>query len=305
MRMRIMVLGADSLLGQALQQQAAAEGIVMDAIHCPAHGWQAEQLKGWFEQYKPDAVINLAFYHPHFQLGSNEGQGLALQRSFSQQLITLCKHNDTLLFLLSSARVFDGLKSTAYTEKDALAPGDALGQLHVDLERQLREHCKRHVLLRLSWVLDSSADGQLARLLEQLHSQQPVRLAEEWRGNPTPVADAARVMLAMLKQLDCAAPLYGIYHYGSGEASSWISFAKSLAQELMAAKRLDHDPVIRSVPFDQQLDSAWEPQNAVLASRHLLMAFGIKPRSWRAQLPELLSLTGTPAPANGKNKNGR
>tara|TARA_R110001599_G_scaffold65608_2_gene184917 strand:- start:3467 stop:4339 length:873 start_codon:yes stop_codon:yes gene_type:complete len=286
--MRILLLGADSELGQALLHLAAAEDIAIDAIERPAQGWQPEQLKGWFAQYQPDAVVNLAFYHQHFQLGCNDADSLVLQRKFGEELIALSKQADCLLFLLSSARVFDGLKSTAYTEKDALAPGDALGQLHVDLEKRLKDNCERHIMLRLGWVLDGSPDGQLVRLLEQLRSGEPLLLAEEWRGNPTPVGDAARVMLAILKQLDCAAPLYGTYHYGSSEASSWISFVKSLAQELMASKQLEQVPTIRSVPFDQQLDSVWEPQNAVLASRRLLMAFGIKPRAWRSQLPDLL-----------------
>lgn len=289
MRMRILLLGADSLLGQAIVRLAAAEDIALDAVECPPQGWQAEQLKGWFEQYKPDAVVNLAFYHQHFQLGANDGNNLALQRKFGKELIALSKQADSLLFLLSSARVFDGLKTTGYSEKDATAPGDALGQLHVDLEKQLKENCRRHITLRLGWVLDTSPDGQLVHLLDQLHSTEPLQLAEEWRGNPTPVSDAARVVLGILKQLDCGDALYGIYHYGSSEASSWISFAKSLAQELLAAKRLEHVPTIRSVPFDQQLDSVWEPQNAVLLNRRLLMTFGIKPRTWRTQLSELLS----------------
>lgn len=289
MRMRILLLGADSLLGQELLRLAAAEDITLEALERPAQGWQAEQLKGWFAQYQPDAVVNLAFYHEHFQLGCNDGEQLALQRQFGQELIALSKQADSLLFLLSSARVFDGLKTSGYTEKDATAPGDALGQLHVDLEMQLKEHCRRHIMLRLGWVLDTSRDGQLVKLLEQLHSGEPLQLAEEWRGNPTPVADAARVVLSILKQLDCTDALYGTYHYGSSEASSWISFAKSLVQELMASKQLEHVPAIRSVPFDRQLDSGWEPQNAVLISRRLLLTFGIKPRAWRAQLPELLS----------------
>lgn len=289
MRMRILLLGADSLLGQAILRLAAAEGITLDAVERPAQGWQAEQLKGWFSQYRPDAVVNLAFYHEHFQLGCNEAGPLALQRQFGAELIALSKQADSLLFLLSSARVFDGLKTSGYTEKDATAPGDALGQLHVNLEKQLKEHCRRHIILRLGWVLDTSADGPLVKLLEQVYSREPLQLAEEWRGNPTPVADVARVVLGILKQLDCTDALYGTYHYGSSEASSWISFAKSLVQELMASKRLEHVPAIRSLPFDQQLDGGWEPQNALLISRRLLLTFGIKPRPWRAQLPELLN----------------
>lgn len=289
MRMRVLLLGGESLLGQSLLRLAADENISLDAPECPAEGWRAESLGPLLAQYQPDAVVNLAFYHEQFQLGLIEAESLALQRAFALALIDYCADQDVLLLQCSGARVFDGLKATPYTEKDELSPGDALGQMQADLEQQLSNRCRRHLILRLNWVLDTAPDGQLLRLLEQLRSHEPVLLAEEWRGNPTPVEDAARVILALLKQLDCDAGLYGVYHYGSSEASSWISFAKSLAQELMAGRHIEHDPAIRSVPFDQQVEAAWEPRNAVLASRRLLMVFGVKPRAWRAQLPALLS----------------
>ncbi|WP_373186822.1 sugar nucleotide-binding protein [Halopseudomonas sp.] len=289
MRMRILLLEADSSLGRAVLRLAAQEGIQIEALARPLAGWQPEQLADWLDEYSADAVINLAYFHEQFQVGMLDPVELAALDEFSRHLAELCASESRLLVQPSSARVFDGLKPTPYNEKDQRTPGDALGAVQAELEKLLAERCPRYAVLRFSWLLDGSADGQLAKLVEQLHGDEPVLLAEEWRGNPTPVDDAARVLLAVLKQLDCEAPLSGIYHYGSTEPSSWISFAKSLAQELMANNKLDRDPVIRSVPFDKQTEAGWEPQNAVLASRRILMTFGVKPRPWRGQLAQLLA----------------
>lgn len=288
MRMRILLLEGDSSLGQALGRLATQQGIDIQVIDRPRGGWQSDQLADWLDQYQTDAVVNLAYFHEQFQLGMDDPLQLAALDEFSRHLVELCAKDNRLLVQPSSARVFDGLKPTPYTEKDERLPGDALGLVQGGLEKLLARDCARYAVLRFSWLLDGSADGQLAKLLEQLRGQDPVLLAEEWRGNPTPVDDAARVLLAVLKQLDCDAPLHGVYHYGSTEPSSWISFAKSLAQELMANNRLDRDPVIRSIPFDKQTEAGWEPQNAVLTNRRILMTFGVKPRAWRAQLGQLL-----------------
>ncbi len=288
MRMRILLLEGDSSLGRALVHLAGQEGIDVQAVDRPRSGWQAKQLADWLNQYQADAVINLAYFHEQFQLGIVDPQQLTALDEFTRVLVELCAKDKRLLVQPSSARVFDGLKPAPYTEKDERLPGDGLGLVQSELEKLIATQCPRYAVLRFSWLLDGSAEGQLAKLLEQLHGPQPVLLAEEWRGNPTPVEDAARVLLAVLKQLDCEAPLYGVYHYGSTEPSSWISFAKSLAQELMASNKLDHDPVIRSIPFDKQTEVGWEPQNAVLTSRRILMTFGVKPRPWRAQLGPLL-----------------
>ncbi|MEE3158670.1 MAG: sugar nucleotide-binding protein, partial [Pseudomonadota bacterium] len=103
-----------------------------------------------------------------------------------------------------------------------------------------------------------------------------------------PLEDTARVVLAGLKQLDCGSELYGCYHYASAEVASWISFARTLAQELVMDGQLEREPVIEPIPFDSQPAAALEPRNAVLSGRRLLCAFGIKPRTWRVSLTGLL-----------------
>lgn len=293
MRMRVLLLGGESRLGRSLLAQAAAESIVIEAEHRPPGGWLPDLLEPAIDRVRPDLIIDLAFYHEQFQLGEQDPLQLAGQHAFSERVIELCRDRDIVPFLLSSARVFDGAKVGPYAEKDEVSPADPLGQLQAALEDRVREATSRHLILRLSWVLDTSPEGLLGRLLRLIHAGEPLQLAEEWRGNPTPVEDAARVMLALLKQLDCEAPLHGIYHYGSSEPSSWISFAASLVQELLATQRLEHDPQVQPIPFQAQALAGKEPQNASLASRRILMACGVKPRPWHSQLGALVDAMDT------------
>lgn len=292
MRMRVLVLGAENSLGQALLAQAAAEFIQLEAVERPEQGWQPEMAHQLLAGAKPDLVLNLAFYREQFQLGSQDPALLQEQREFDQQLIQGCAASDTTLVMLSSARVFDGCQASAYSETDEEAPSGALGGLQLELEHSVRSHCPRHVILRFSWVLDSSPDGPLAQLITRMKNSAPVILAEEWRGNPTPVEDAARVILSILKQLDCAAPVYGTYQYGSSEATTWISFVQHVMQELIGRGQLTEGLKIQPVAFDSLPGMAGRPQNAALQARKLMMVFGIKPRSWRSQLPALLDELG-------------
>lgn len=288
MRMRVLVLGAENSLGQTLLAQAAAEFIQLEGVERPEQGWLPEMADQLLAGAKPDLVLNLAFYREHFQLGQQDADQLQAQQQFSERLIQGCAATDTMLVMLSSARVFDGSKTSAYTEADEETPAGALGQLQLELERRLREFCSKHLILRFSWLLDSDAEGPLAQLVAGLQGDAALTLAEEWRGNPTPVADAARIILSVLKQLDCAAPVYGTYHYGSSEATTWISFAQHVMQVLTGRGELIRDTAIQPVVFDSLPALTGRPQNAVLLGRKLMMVFGIKSRSWRSQLPELL-----------------
>ncbi|PRB79413.1 dTDP-4-dehydrorhamnose reductase [Pseudomonas sp. MYb185] len=288
MRMRVLLLGGENPLAQALLAQAAGEFIQLEAVERPAQGWLPEMADQLLAGAKPDLILNLAFYREQFQLGLEDAQLLQAQQEFTERLIQGCAANATTLVMLSSARVFDGSKASAYIEKDEEKPVGALGCLQAELERSLRTQCPRHVILRFSWLLDYSPEGPLAQLVGELKRSPSLELAEEWRGNPTPVTDAARVILSVLKQLDCAAPLYGTYHYGSSESATWISFVQYVIQELIGRGELAGDAAIQPVPFDSLSALAGQPQNAVLLGRKLLLVFGIKPRSWRSMVPALL-----------------
>ena len=288
MRMRVLLLGKSSLLGRALTVQAAAEDIEFLTLDEEPADWQPSAIAGWLDALQPDAVVDLAFYHQQFQVLAPTAEALDQHTAFARQLIAECRQRDLLLCMLSNTRVFDGSKGQPYTEKDPLQPIGLHGAQQAALDSLLEQCCSRHLLLRFSWVLDSSEGGLLQRLISQLCSGETVVLAEEWRGNPTPVADMARVVLSALKQLDWNAQLYGCYHYASGEMASWISFARTLAQELVSCGRIEREPGIEPVAFETQPAAAVEPRNAVLSGRRLLHVFGIKPRTWRIGLPELL-----------------
>jgi dTDP-4-dehydrorhamnose reductase len=184
----------------------------------------------------------------------------------------------------SSYRVFDGSRATAYSEKDEPVPLGLRGQALWRIEQSVRATCPQHVLLRFGWLLDDSADGTLGRFLARAEQPEELLLADDRRGNPTPVDDAARVIISVLKQLDCAAPLWGTYHYAGHEATTPLA----LGQAILTEARSLH-PLAIEAPTAQahaaRPDAAEEPQHAVLACKKILHTFGIKPRAWRAALP--------------------
>ena len=67
MRMRLMLLGGGNALGQALIRLGAEEDIGFLAPRPTEQGWDAASLTTLLDETRPDAVINLAFYHDLFQ----------------------------------------------------------------------------------------------------------------------------------------------------------------------------------------------------------------------------------------------
>lgn len=287
MRMRLLLLGGGNALGQALIRLGAEEDIGFLAPRPPQSGWDASSLTLLLDENRPDVVINLAYYYDWFQASRVERERLASQELAVERLAELCQYHDLILLQPSSYRVFDGSRTTAYGEQDETAPLDIRGQALVRTEQSVRALCPRHVLLRFGWLLDDSRDGLLGRFLERLEQEGEVVLADDRRSNPTPVDDAARVILAVLKQLDCEAPLWGTYHYGGHEAATPLV----VGQTILAESATFRQPRLRGLlPRGHAAldDAAVEPQHGVLACKKIFHTFGIKPRAWRAGLHALL-----------------
>ncbi|UFH48970.1 sugar nucleotide-binding protein [Pseudomonas sp. KNUC1026] len=287
MRMRLMLLGGGNALGQALIRQGAEEDINFLAPRPPEAGWDAPSLTQLLDENRPDVVVNLAYYFDWFQAGGIDALRLAKQERAVERLAELCTHHGVVLVQPSSYRVFDGARATAYSEKDEPLPLGLRGQALWRIEQSVRAICPQHVMLRFGWLLDESRDGIMGRFLDQVIRAQTVQLADDRRGNPTPVDDAARVILSVLKQLDCEAPLWGTYHYAGNEATTALALGQAILGEAAALHSLAAEQI--SPQSHAALPDAFEePQHAVLACKKILHTFGIKPRAWRAGLPALL-----------------
>ena len=287
MRMRLMLLGGGNALGQALIRLGAEEDISFLAPKPPESGWDPASLTQLLDETRPDALINLAYYFDWFQAEAvSEAQFSAQERSV-ERLAELCQHHQIRLLQPSSYRVFDGVRATAYSEKEEPQPLGVRGQTLWRFEQHVRAICPRHVLLRFGWLLDDSANGLLGRFLVRAAEDSPLLLADDRRGNPTPVDDAARVIIAVLKQLDCQTPLWGTYHYGGHEATTSLALGQAVLSE---ARNLRSNLIEELSPqaHSARVDAAEEPQHAVLSCKKILHTFGIKPRAWRSGLPSLL-----------------
>ncbi|MDD2160590.1 sugar nucleotide-binding protein [Pseudomonas sp. MIL19] len=287
MRMRLMLLGGGNALGQALIRLGAEEDISFLAPKPPESGWDPASLTQLLDENRPDALINLAYYFDWFQAEAvSEAQFSAQERSV-ERLAELCQHHQIRLLQPSSYRVFDGVRATAYSEKEEPQPLGVRGQALWRFEQHVRAICPRHVLLRFGWLLDDSANGLLGRFLVRAAEDSPLLLADDRRGNPTPVDDAARVIIAVLKQLDCQTPLWGTYHYGGHEATTSLALGQAVLSE---ARNFRSNLIEELSPqaHSARVDAAEEPQHAVLSCKKILHTFGIKPRAWRSGLPSLL-----------------
>lgn len=279
MSFKLLLTDVISPLGKALEHELEREPFKLLAPSAADLDWSDPQsLQAYITKYQPDLIINSRGWEEAFQ---PDGQSILLDTV--GQLVNVCAGQSIPVIHLSSYSVFGGDGRGTHSEKDTVAPISDTGRAFVEAEQLIAEGFPKHIILRLSWVIGAYGENLLTRLLSSFLAGASVSVNRHLRGAPTALSDAARVAVAMSKQISCGADNWGVMHYCSGDACTEDEFAEQLLQLLIQQQLLTAEPSLTLE--DGEPDN--EPLSAILGCRRARDYFGIQARSWR---PSLLPL---------------
>lgn len=279
MSFTLLLTDVNSPLGKALEHELEREPFKLLLPTASQLDWTVPAAAdSYIQRHKPDIVINCRgweeAYHP-------AGQAALLETA--QQLAAACASRKIPLIHFSSYSVFGADPKATHSEKDPCAPLGETGRAFVQAEQLISGSLERFVILRLSWVIGAYGDNHLTRLLSAFLAGASVHVNRRLRGAPTALSDAARVAVAIAKQISCGAENWGVMHYCSGDACTEDEFADQVLQLLIQQQLLTAEP---SLTLDD-VEPEGEPLSAILGCRRARDYFGIQARSWR---PSLLPL---------------
>ena len=285
--MKVLLIGGTGQIGRELQSLLQAKNIDCFA---PARSEldldKPEQIDLCLKQYRPDFVINTAGYNDPVMAENEPSRCFKINRDAVAELADCCERLCSALIHISTYRVFDGEKKEPYTEKDIPNPTGVLAISRWQAEQQIYQRCKRHIILRFSWVISEHRNNLLRYLLSQMTKEKEVAVVSDQLGCPTPAEDAARVIVALLQQLGCGAEAWGTYHYAGAEPVSENSFAEMVIAEASQHRLL----TVRKLKMDKISDreGIQPPANASLSCNKILNTFGVHNRPWRNTLSRII-----------------
>lgn len=276
--MKLLLTDAFSPLGSAISHELETETFSLASPEPGAVDWgDKDAVLAYLKQQRPDIVINSLGWSE----SSEDSAEVIVQRHVdaAKNLALACKVVEAVPLHLSSYRVFGAEPKSSYGERATPAPLSPGGQADVLAERHFEQTLSHWLCLRLSWLIGPEGDNLLTRLLSGLTAGEEVPVCAEMRGAPTHMADVARVVKALIKQVACGAENWGNFHYCSADACTQSEFARQVAaileQEQRLAGRLREEDTLRPET---------EPASAVLQCRRCRDNFGVQPRSWRQGL---------------------
>jgi len=279
MSFKLLLTDVISPLGKALEHELEREPFKLLLPAAAELDWSdAQSLQAYLHKHQPDLIVNCRGWEEAFHAG-----GQAALVSTAHQLAQACTDLQIPLIHLSSYSVFGGDSKGTHSEKDTVAPLSDTGRAFAEAEQVITELLPKHIILRLSWVIGAYGDNLLTRLLSAFLAGASVTVNRRLRGAPTALSDAARVVVAMSKQIYCGADNWGVMHYCSSDACTEDEFAEQLLQLLIQQQLLTAEPSITL----EDSDPTDEPLSAILGCRRARDYFGVQARSWR---PSLLPL---------------
>lgn len=272
--MKLLLTDRSHSLGVALEHELEREPF--NLLQPEAVDWRsADAVAEYIDRHRPDLVIN--------NLGWGDSPASAdasLLPLAADNLARACGSRDTVILQMSSYRVFGDDNKSKHSDTDECTPNSDLGRAFVRAEQASLALEERSLALRTSWIISGYGDNRLTHLLNALANGRAWRLNSRLRGAPTALSDVARVVVALVKQIDCGAQCWGVYQYCSGDVCTQVEFAEQLWEALCQQGYQGPEPVWDIV--DEPARD--EPVSAVLSAVRIRNDFGVQMRSWRTYL---------------------
>ncbi|MGH7172972.1 MAG: dTDP-4-dehydrorhamnose reductase [Gemmataceae bacterium] len=283
--MRYAVLGAAGQLGRDLCPRLAGEVIPLSRCGSPPVDLaRPESLPTFFDEARPDVVINCAAYNFVDRAESEPREAFAVNAWGVRELARLCRERDCLLVHFSTDYVFglDEARRHPWTESDAPGPVSVYGLSKLAGEYLVRALCPRHLVIRTCglygvWGSGGKGGNFVETMLRLAGQGKPLRVVNDQTCTPSYTVDVAETTIALL-----TADQPGLYHVTNSGSCTWHELARTIFE--LSGVQANLTPI----PSSEYPAPARRPQYSVL-DHAALRALGIpSPQSWREALAAYL-----------------
>ena len=296
---RILLTGRSGQVGGELIKTLAPLGEVVAPSRTELDLSNPAYVGDFVRAVKPRWIVNPAAYTAVDKAESEAELAYAINRDAVRAIAETAREVRAAVIHFSTDYVFDGAKSSPYTETDATAPVSVYGASKLAGDHALTASGAAFLVFRTSWVYGASGKNFLRTILRLAREREVVRVVADQHGAPTWSRDLARMTAHVITrveadlkgcELDTAASKWnGIYHAaGSGE-TTWYGFAAEavrLAAEREPGRRFAS---VEAISTSDYPTPAKRPANSRMSGRKLTEQFGWSMMDWRDSLREVMA----------------
>lgn len=283
----IVVAGANGRLGAALVRawRAAGEQVIGLSRRELDLAWEAARLRATLEGVNFGVFVNCAA-QTNVDLCERDDEEAFLQINAAAPtvLADLCRSRGARMVHISTDYVFDGRKTTPYTEDDPAEPINLYGASKRAGEAGVLAATEgRGLVVRVSWVFGPDKPSFVDQIVQRARIEEKVGAVSDKVSTPTYTLDAAPLLRPFLFEV----PEGGLLHLCQGGQCTWQEYGQHALDCAVAAgvplKTRTVEPLAMSAI---KAFIAKRPVNTALSTEKLTRLTGNKPRDWRDAVEE-------------------
>ena len=284
--MVVLVTGAKGQLGQSIESISINYPDI-DFIFCSSSQLDItnlEHCKTIFKTYNPDYCINAAAYTAVDKAESEPEKAHLINVIGARNIAEVCTKFSTTLIHISTDFVFDGSKTTPYTEVDITNPTGVYAQTKLDGEKAIQDTFENYFIIRTSWVYSQFGNNFMKTMLRLANERDTLSIVSDQIGTPTNAVDLAEVLVKIIKFCHSelvSESLFGIYNFSNEGQCSWYDFAKKIFE----VNNININ--LQPIPTTSFPTPAKRPAFSVLDKSKITNVFGVEVNDWKISLKKL------------------
>ena len=250
--MRILVTGANGVLGTDLVQQLSAHKLIaltQDDLDITDRAATMTIVN----EHRPEVIINAAAFTNVDRCEDAIDDAYKVNALGPRNLAIAASAVGASLVHVSTDYVFSGDQPDARREYDETRPVSIYGKSKLAGEIAVRQHNANHFIVRTAWLYGFAGNNFVTTMLRLARERGEVSVVDDQIGSPTYTVDLAKAIAHLL-----GTNAYGTYHLSNAGVCSWYEFAKAI----FALSKLDVN--VNPITSDQLTRKAKRPSYSVL-----------------------------------------
>lgn len=248
--MKILLTGKTGQVGYELERSLQGLGEVVALDRSEMDLANLVQVRDVIRTVKPNLIVNPAAYTAVDRAESETGIAMRINGEAPGVMAEEAKKLGATMIHYSTDYVFDGTKTTPYSEDDVACPINAYGRTKLAGEKAILAVGIPHLIMRTSWVYGMRGKNFLLTILRLAQERDQLRIVSDQHGAPTwsrTIADTTAHIVAQAKSAkyrqDWWEERSGLYHLSAQGQTTWHGFARAILENSSISSRPDITPI--------------------------------------------------------------